>query len=46
MLSESYIKSRHVILKNWVIQNTNLRGLSAEILAHNIFMKYYGKCLY
>lgn len=45
MLSESYIKSRHIILENWVIRNTNLRGLSAEILAHKIFMKYYGKCL-
>jgi len=45
MLSESYIKSRHSILMNWVLRNTNLRGLSAEILTHKIFMKYYGKCL-
>ena len=45
MLSESYIKSRHKILMNWVIQNTNLSGLSAEVLVHKIFMKYYGKCL-
>ena len=45
MLSESYIKSRHEILMNWVLKNTNLSGLSAEVLAHKIFMKYYGKYL-
>ena len=45
MLSESYIKSRHNIIMNWVTQNTNLRGLLAEVLAHKIFIKYYGKCL-
>ena len=45
MLSESYIKSRHNILMNWVIKNTKLRGLSAEVLAYKIFIKYYGKCL-
>lgn len=45
MLSESYIKSRHEIIMNWVLKNTNLFGLSAEVLAHKIFMKYYGKCL-
>jgi len=45
MLSESYIKSRYNILMNWVTQNTNLRGLSAEVLAHKIFIKYYGKYL-
>lgn len=45
MLSESYIKSCHNIILGWVIKNTNIRGLSAEILAHKIFMKYYGKCL-
>ena len=45
MLSESYIKSRHKILINWVLKNTNLRGLLAKNLAHKIFIKYYGKCL-
>ena len=45
MLSESYIKSRHNILMNWVTRNTNLKGLSVEFLAHKIFIKYYGKCL-
>ena len=45
MLSESYIKSRHNIILGWVIKNTKFRGLSAEVLAHKIFMKYYGKCL-
>lgn len=45
MLSKSYIKSRHNIIMNWVTRNTNLRGLSAEVLTHKIFIKYYGKCL-
>ena len=45
MLNDSYIKSRHIIIENWVMRNTNLRGLPAEKLTHRIFMKYYGKCL-
>lgn len=45
MLSESYIKSRHKILENWVIRNTDLKGENITILAHHIFLKYYGKCL-
>lgn len=45
MLSESYITSRHNILLNWVHRNTSLVGTAAEELAHQIFLKYYGKCL-
>ena len=45
MLSESYIKSRLQILRNWVIKNTNLQGDDIDILANKIFMKYYAKCM-
>ena len=45
MLSESYIKSRLQILRNWIIKNTNLQGDDIDILANKIFMKYYAKCM-
>lgn len=41
MLSKSYIQSRKIILRNWVMNNTSLRGNDIEILVNHIFNKYY-----
>ena len=41
MLSESYKRTRKIIIRHWVMNNTSLHGDEIDILVNRIFNKYY-----